>query len=153
MVGTDIAAGTYRNSDSSGGCYWERQSGLSGDLGDILANDYTLNRTVVTIAPSDVAFISEHCGTWSSDLSAITVSPTAPFADGLFIVMVDIAPGTWRNSDSSEGCYWARVSDFSGDFDSILSNHFTEDAIQTVTIKASDRGFQSSGCGTWTKIS
>jgi hypothetical protein len=152
LVGTDIPAGTYRNSDSSSGCYWERLSGLSGDLDDIIANDFTTARSIVTIAPSDYAFSADRCGTWTSDLSAITASPTDPFSDGTYIVGVDIGPGTWQNTDSSDGCYWARLSGVSGELDDIIDNEFTYDAIQTVTIRTSDRGFQTSGCGTWIRI-
>lgn len=64
-VGTDIVPGTYRNSDSSGGCYWERLRGFSGTLPDIIANDFTNDIAIVTISPSDVGFKSERCGTWS----------------------------------------------------------------------------------------
>jgi hypothetical protein len=66
MVGTDIQPGTYRSTpaDSSGG-YWERLSGLSGNLGDIIANDTVTGPAVVTIAPSDKAFHTERMNTWT----------------------------------------------------------------------------------------
>jgi hypothetical protein len=150
-VGVDIAPGTYRNSDSSQGCYWERLSGLGGTLDEIIANNFTYARQVVTISPSDVGFSSEGCGVWSQDLSPITPSPTAPFGDGIYIVGVDIAPGLWRNSDSSDGCYWARLSGFGGTLDEIIANEFSE-AIQTVRIVSTDRGFETEGCGVWTRI-
>ena len=150
-VGKDIEAGTYRSGDTGELCYWERLSGFGGTLDDIIANDINPGRAVVTIAETDTGFFSERCGTWSSDLSAITSSPTADFGDGTWIVNVDVGPGTWRNNDSSEGCYWERQSDFNGDLDSIIANDFST-SIQTVTISASDAGFTSKGCGTWTRI-
>ncbi|HXF56339.1 MAG TPA: hypothetical protein VNO34_01945 [Actinomycetota bacterium] len=150
-VGVDIAPGTYRNSDSSQGCYWARLSGFGGTLDEIIANNFTFARQVVTISPSDAGFSSERCGQWSQDLSAITPSPTAPFSDGIYIVGVDIAPGLWRNSDSSGGCYWARLSGFGGTLDEIIANEFSE-SIQTVRIAATDRGFETEGCGVWTRI-
>ncbi|MEX2315225.1 MAG: hypothetical protein WD628_05855, partial [Thermomicrobiales bacterium] len=152
FVGTDIPAGTYRNSDSSDGCYWERLSSLGGELDDIIANEFTFHRSIATIAPSDLAFSTDRCGTWTSDLSAVTGSPTDPFSDGTFIVGVDIGPGTWRNSDSSDGCYWARLSGFSGELDDIIDNEFTYVAIQTVVVGNADVGFQTSGCGAWTRV-
>jgi hypothetical protein len=151
VIGNDIPPGTYRNSDSSGGCYWERLSGFGGTLEEIIANDFTDARTIVTIAPSDTGFSSDRCGTWTSDLSAITSSPTADFSDGTYIVGVDVAPGRWQNTDSSEGCYWARLSGFGGELDDIIDNEFTYDS-QIVTISASDEGFTTSGCGTWVRI-
>lgn len=65
LVGSDIQPGTYRNSDSSNMCYWERLSGHSGEIDDIIANELTESQSVVTIAPTDVAFSSTDCGTWT----------------------------------------------------------------------------------------
>lgn len=150
-VGIDIAPGTYRNSDSSQGCYWERLSGFGGTLDEIIANNFTRARQVVTISPSDAGFSSEGCGQWSQELSPITPSPTDPFSDGIYIVGADIAPGLWRNSDSSGFCYWARLSGFGGTLDEIIANRLSE-SIQTVRIAATDRGFETNGCGVWTRI-
>ena len=64
---------------------------------------------------------------------------------------IEISPGVWRNDDSSGGCYWERVSGWSGALGDIISNSFSS-SIQTVTIEGSDVGFFSEDCGTWTKI-
>lgn len=63
LVGTDIAAGTYR---SSGGdfCYWERLSALTGSFSAIIANNADEGQQFVTILPGDKAFKSQGCGTW-----------------------------------------------------------------------------------------
>jgi len=79
-VGTDIQPGTYRNSDSSGGCYWERLSGFGGTLDEIIANESSSSPQVVTIAPGDVGFSSSNCGVWTLVAPvepAPTVVPTA----------------------------------------------------------------------------
>jgi hypothetical protein len=150
QIGVDIQPGTYRNSDSSEGCYWERLSGFGGSLDEIIANEFTYARDIVTIESSDDGFSSERCGTWSNDLSAITAGQQEPFGDGTYIVGVDIAPGTWRNSDSSEGCYWERLSGFGGSIiDDVTDNEFTYES-QIVTISVADEGFSTSGCGVWT---
>ena len=151
MVGEDIPAGTYRNADSSGGCYWARLNGFGGSLNEIIANQFTYARQIVTILPGDAGFESVGCGVWSSNLAPITSSTTAPFGDGTYLVGVDIAPGTWRNDDSSGGCYWARLNGFSGTLDEIEANAFTYDP-QIVTISSGDEGFFTEGCGTWTKV-
>ncbi|RVW02530.1 hypothetical protein EF834_13325 [Rhodococcus spongiicola] len=64
LVGVDINPGTYR---AAGGnyCYWERLSGTSGEFDDLIANGGVEGAVVVTISPSDVAFSSSGCGTWS----------------------------------------------------------------------------------------
>ena len=152
LVGVDIPAGTYRNSDSSDGCYWERLSGFGGSLDEVIANEFTFARDIVTIEPSDVGFSAERCGTWTSDLSPVTNGRTEPFGDGTYIVGVDIAAGTWRNNDSSGGCYWERLEGFGGRLADIIENEFTY-ATQIVTIQSSDRGFTSKDCGTWTYVS
>lgn len=65
LVGTDVAPGTYRSQGAT--CYWERLSGTSGQLTDIIANNMPQGgAVVVTIAPTDVAFKSERCAPWAS---------------------------------------------------------------------------------------
>jgi hypothetical protein len=65
LVGTEVAAGLWRNSDSSGLCYWERLSGFGWTLGDIITNGLSDSIQTVQIGPSDVGFHSEDCGTWT----------------------------------------------------------------------------------------
>ena len=150
-VGVDIAPGTYRAPDTSAGCYWERLSGFGGAIGDIISNGFTDGPEIVTMAPTDVGFSSDGCGFWTAELSPITTSPTSPFGEGKFIVGTDIAPGTWRSSATSVGCYWARLGGFGGTFEDVIANNFS-DSVEVVTIAPGDAGFESSGCGTWAKI-
>lgn len=152
VVGADIAPGTYRNSSSSRGCYWKRVSGFGDTLGEIIANEFTYVRQIVTISPNDAGFVSDDCGTWTQDLGSITSSPTSSFGDGMYLVGADIASGTWRSS-GGEGCYWTRLSGFSGELDDIIANNFEPDSVpQIVTISRTDEGFSTEDCGTWTKI-
>jgi hypothetical protein len=71
------------------------------------------------------------------------------FGDGTFAVGTDIQPGTYRTRAASDGCYWERLSGFGGTLGEIIANENT-DAPEVVTIAASDKGFQSRRCGTWT---
>ena len=148
----EVAAGTYRNSSSAAACYWARLNGLGGTLADVITSNFTFEIDIVTVEAGDVGFESGGCGTWSTDLSPRTSSTTAPFAGGAFQVGSEIAAGTWRNSDSSGGCYWERVEGWSGSLDDIVINSFSTTA-GTVAIAPSDAGFFSEGCGTWSKIS
>lgn len=149
QVGKDIQAGTYRTREGSANCYYSRLSGFTGALGEILANDNTDAPAVVTIAAGDKGFQSTSCGTWTADLSQITQSKTS-FGDGEYIIGTDIEPGTYKSSGSA-GCYYARLSGFSGSLDEVVANDNT-DAAAIVTIDAGDKGFQSTRCGTWTKM-
>jgi hypothetical protein len=74
----------------------------------------------------------------------------ATFGDGTFQVGKDIQPGTYRTRVGSSNCYYARLKGFSGSTDDIIANNNT-DAPAIVTIAASDKGFESQNCGTWTK--
>jgi hypothetical protein len=149
-VGIDIPPGTYRTRTDSPGCYWARLSGFSGQLGDIIANNFTNFHDVVTISPSDAGFQTDGCSVWTSDLSAITLSPTNSFADGTWIVGTDVSPGTWVAA-GGPSCYWARLGGFSGSLGDIIANNFGGGA-QIVTIARGDAGFASDSCGAWTKV-
>lgn len=84
---------------------------------------------------------------------AATAAPT--FGDGVWVVGEDIEPGTYR-SDVPDGelCYWERLSGFGGDIlEDVITNDLIEGPQQVlVEIAATDAGFSSDDCGTWTKI-
>ncbi len=75
QMGVDIQPGTYR-SQGGDSCYWERLRGLSGSSADIIANGAGTGPQVVQIAPSDVAFKTQHCSTWTLESAATTTAPT-----------------------------------------------------------------------------
>lgn len=150
MVGTDIQAGTYRLRTPAGLCYWERLSGFGGTFEEIIANGSGSGYLTVSIAATDAGFSSSGCGHWTADLSAVT-DPAGPIPDdGVYIVGTDISAGTWSSAGGA-GCYIARLSGFSGAFDEIIANDVSSGASLIVTIAASDAGFETTGCGTWTK--
>jgi hypothetical protein len=74
--------------------------------------------------------------------------PYTSFGDGTYIVGTDILPGTYRSSGDND-CYWERLSGFSGSESDIIANGSNS----IITIKNTDKGFDTSGCGTWTIIS
>lgn len=148
QVGKDIQPGTYRTRVGSPGCYYARLKGFGGTVDDIIANNDTDAPAIVTIAASDAGFTSDGCGTWTKDLSQITQSKTM-FGDGMYIIGTDITPGTYRNT-GAQGCYFARLSGFGNSIDDIIAND-NVDTPTIVTIASTDKGFQSNGCGTWTK--
>ena len=81
-------------------------------------------------------------------VTTVTAEPPAPstaFEDGMFEVGKDIQPGTYQASGNL--CYWARLSSASGELDGIIANG---NGPTIVTIKASDKYFQSQNCGGWT---
>jgi len=149
IVGSDIQPGTYRTRVGSSGCYYARLKGFGGSSSDISANANTDAPAVITISASDAGFQTSNCATWTENLSQITTSQTS-FSDGIFIVGTDILPGTYR-STGGDGCYYARLKSFGGTSSDIAANENT-DTSAIITIASTDAGFQSSGCGTWSKI-
>lgn len=122
----------------------------SGELRHIKANFFGSGYMVVTIKKADVGFESSGCGKWSSNLSRVTASKTK-FGQGTFIVRTDIKPGTYRSSKGA-GCYWERLSGFTGSFGQIIANDYRSSGTATVTIRSTDKGFHSSRCGTWNRL-
>ena len=78
---------------------------------------------------------------------------SAAVGPGILAVGTDIQPGTYRaetaGTDPLDGCYWARLSNLSGDFEAIITNNnFT--GVATVEIQASDVAFETT-CS-WTPV-
>jgi hypothetical protein len=79
----------------------------------------------------------------------VTPKPKAAITeDGTYHVGTEIKPGTYRANGSGSECYWARLS--SSNESDIISNHVGS-AHTFVTIKSSDKAFETSGCGDWTR--
>ena len=154
IVGTDVDPGTYRTRSAATLCYWERLSGFGGTLDEIIANRSGGGYQVVTIGTGDKGFSTSGCGEWSTDLAPVTSSPADPIIeDGIYIVGADASPGTWRNTGAGPfSCYTARLSGFGGTLDEVISNDLSSEGSVVVTIGASDTGFETTGCGTWTKV-
>lgn len=147
IVGKDIQPGTYRTRESSLGCYWKRLSDLNGGIDSYAASDLTDYPAVVTINATDAAFSSSNCGTWTQDLSQITKTQTQ-FGGGTYIVGTDIQPGIYKSS-APIGCYWKRLADFYGNTDTFIDSDISKSQA-VVQIDATDKGFSSVKCGTWT---
>lgn len=153
LVGDEVVAGATYRTIAGSSCYWERLSGLGGELDDIITNEFGGGSQVVTIGSTDEAFNSSNCGTWTQDIDTpVTESPDGPIdVEGTLIVGVDIGPGTWRADGGDGSCYWERLSGFSGELTHLIANDFG-DASPIVQVAASDAGFSSTSCGTWTKL-
>jgi hypothetical protein len=80
---------------------------------------------------------------------AADAAPTASFGDGTHRVGRDIPPGTYRAAKANDGCYWARLRNFSGELSGIIANGNAAGPA-LVRIRRTDRGFESARCGTWT---
>lgn len=75
----------------------------------------------------------------------------ATIGDGTWRVPEDMKPGTYRTT-TAESCYWTRLRGFSGKLSDIIASDLSDASTLVVTVKASDAGFSSKRCGTWTRI-
>ncbi len=108
----------------------------------------TVPGSEVTIAPPTVTETVEVPGPTKTIKAAPPAAAAAMSGDGTFEVGVDVKPGTYVSKPSPNGnCYWARLSGTDG-FDSIIDNANTSGQA-LVTIKKSDKFFESSGCSDW----
>ncbi len=148
LVGEEIAPGIWR-AIRSRTCSWKRLASIEGDT-DVVAGSGS--HLTVEIAASDAAFWSEGCGWWTQILTPPSANPSLPFGPGTWFVGEEIAPGLWQNSDSSEGCSWARLSSLDGVPSSTSATGFGYSII-TIELSESDLAFDSRGCGTWTRLS
>ena len=149
LVGADIAPGRYRTNSLSSFCSWSRLSGFGGS--DIIDIDIPSGASaIVDIAPTDVGFETGGCGSWSTDLSPVTASPTGPFGDGTYLVGADIAPGRYRTTSLSSFCSWSRLSGFGGS--DIIDIDIPSGASAIVDIAPTDVGFETNGCGSWSLL-
>ena len=151
LVGSDISPGIYWTTAAD--CYWERRANLGED--GIITNSYEPNlyQHIVWVLPTDAAFYTEDCGTWTIYNGS---TPVASFGDGDWGVddpqqhlRGQITPGRWQASNL-EGCYWERAASWTHD-DDIIDNDYEGRTI--VDIAITDERFTSSGCGTWVRIS
>ncbi|WP_329347494.1 hypothetical protein OG226_01735 [Streptomyces sp. NBC_01261] len=72
--------------------------------------------------------------------------------DGTFLVGKDIQAGTYRSEGKNTyGCYWARLSDTTGESSAIIANGSAQGPA-IVKIAAGDKAFQTTDCKPWKKI-
>lgn len=146
-VGTEVRPGTYR-ATAVGTCSWTRLGEPVHALEAVLGSHVGAGPRLLTVGKRDRAIRSSGCGRWTSDLSQVTLDRTV-FGDGDFLVGVDIAAGRYM-SDGTGTCAWTRLSGFGGTPEEVVQSGLATGP-QEVTIRSSDRGFASSGCGGWTR--
>ncbi|HMH31182.1 MAG TPA: cadherin-like beta sandwich domain-containing protein [Methylomirabilota bacterium] len=78
-------------------------------------------------------------------------APKTSFGDGTYLVNKEIVPGTYRAANSGGYCYYARLSGTGGTIGDIIANG-NPSGQAVVTIASTDVAFESTRCGTWTKI-
>jgi hypothetical protein len=78
-----------------------------------------------------------------------TAAPRTSFGDGVWLIGVDIAPGTYRTTLKGGYCMWERLSGLSGTYDDVIAFDSPDGGQALVTIAPSDVAFSTDGCGEW----
>ena len=104
----------------------------------------------VTVAAPTVTETVEVAG----PVKTVTVGPPPAAAsipgDGTYEVGVDVKPGTYVSKGPQDvNCYYARLSGSDG-FSDIIANGNTSGQV-VVTIKKTDKFFETNGCNDWSK--
>lgn len=72
--------------------------------------------------------------------------------DGTWLVGKEIKAGTYESFTGST-CYWSRLSNLSGEYESRLASGFGKTGTQRIAIAPTDMAFESQGCGEWRLVS
>lgn len=91
----------------------------------------------------------------SKAATATTAAPAGFSDEGTLMVPGEVPPGTYRATVPADSlnCYWARLKGSSNEFENIIANgNAAPGAKVTVTVKATDKAFHSTGCGRWAKV-
>lgn len=151
---TDIPAGRYY-SDPANGCHFQRLRGFGGTPADVIFDgliNFDAGQWIVDLLATDAGFQTDaNCNVWFTTPRRGLAPGIAP---GMWIVGAQITAGTYRAENSTAGCYWQRVSNFTGGVDGIIANAFaSSNGAQLVTIAGADAGFSGSvECGSWTRV-
>lgn len=153
-VATDIPVGRYY-SDPSSGCQFQRLRGFGGTSAEVIVGtviDFDAGQWIVDLLQTDAGFQTNgNCGFW---FTTPRRGLLATISAGMWIVGAQVAAGTYRAENSRAGCYWQRVSNFTGGADAIIANFVASGAgPQLVTIAGTDAGFSTSvECGAWMRV-
>jgi hypothetical protein len=144
IVGTDIEPGIYKGYAGDNiveSCYWARLNDLSSDLNSVISNENEIGQYYIEIKESDFAF--------ETQCELLKLENTPPpennnptiLKSGIYLIGRDIQPGMYKGEagpDVMESCYWARLTDVSGELNSIISN---ENAVGQFYIQVLDSDF------------
>lgn len=154
LIGAGVAPGRYYG-DPSDECYVIRTDSYPPDPDKLVVFVHVWAdpaQWIVDIPPSDGAFESRGCGTWSQ------VPPASPAAGviepGVWEVRTQVPQGRYR-ATAGAGCTWQRLRDFEGTSSGIIEEGSTQGPAEIdVSIRSSDVGFLAGeACGTWRRVS
>jgi len=143
-------AGTYAPAPSAYAYQWYRDgaaiSGARYRTYGITAAD---NGRSITVRVSASLMYRDTRVTMSPALKLPVWAVTVLSGDGTYRVGTQIKPGLYKATGTGSGCYWERLSGFTGQLSQINANYYGS-ARTYVQILPGDVGFSSDGCDSWT---
>jgi hypothetical protein len=153
-LGSTLTAGvgTYAPAPSAYAYQWYRNgaaiSGANYRTYRLTAAD---NGSSITVRVSASLFYFDTRVTMSPAMKLPVWAVAVLRGDGTYRVGTQIRPGLYKATGTASGCYWERLSGFSGSLSQINANYFGT-ARTYVQILPGDVGFRASGCGAWTTV-
>ncbi len=125
----DLSPGLYRGeagTDILDSCYWARLSDLSGSWESIITSDNALGQFYIEVDETDAALETD-CALSKVEEGKAASSPVKDrlVPIGTYRIPDDLSPGLYRGeagTDILDSCYWARLSDLSGSWESIITS-------------------------------
>ncbi|MET0303310.1 MAG: hypothetical protein ABW040_04605 [Microbacteriaceae bacterium] len=151
-VGSGLKPGVYVTKTQTTGCYWEVVSDFSGHPDSVVQWDFGTGQRIVEILSEDWGFVTVGCGAWVR-LSDVPAAPKSAIAgDGEFAIGIHLRPGLYKADRNVSNCYWSTLAGFSEENFDLLDGAWVYSGRPTVRIDSWVTGFESYGCGSWTRV-
>ncbi len=122
LVGKDIKSGLYEGQAGTNSCYWARLKDTSGTVDSILANDNSNGQYYIRVKATDYALQTDCELLLLTSLPIPSAHMPTNIDTGMYLVGIDIQPGTYKGQAGTDSCYWARLKDVEGGTSSIIAN-------------------------------
>lgn len=103
-------------------------------------------------APTAGAAVGEAAGTTAAKGAEAAMKASANrLTEGTWQVGAEAKPGTYTTT-ADDHCYWARISNFDGDLNSIIANdNLAPGSRGRITVKKTDKGLELKGSCVWVR--
>ena len=122
IIGKDIKPGLYEGQAGTNSCYWARLKDVSGNLDSILANENSVGQYYIRVDSTDYALQTDCELLLLTSLPKPSMNMPTKIDSGMYLVGIDIQPGTYKGQAGKDTCYWARLNDVGGNLSSIITN-------------------------------
>ncbi len=152
-VGSTLTARTTSWSPTASFRYqwYSNGNAISGATGRTLKLTSSLYATKITVKITGSRSGYVTTSRTSSSTSKVAEPRPSLSSNGVFRVGADIAPGTYV-ATGGEMCYWARRSSPTSPNGIIANDIQPEAGARIVTIRSSDKYFETNRCGSWTRL-